>query len=46
MTIVNEGMRVYLEDRVARWFEGAELGFESDPWGGEFTFHHPNLGGC
>ncbi len=40
------GARVYLEPRVAEWFRGAELGFEQDPWGGEFTFKHPNLGSC
>lgn len=39
-------MRVYLEQRVARWFDGAELGYEQDEWGGGFTFKHPNRGSC
>ncbi|BAD39101.1 hypothetical protein, partial [Symbiobacterium thermophilum] len=46
MTIVEGDARVYLEQQVAKWFQGAELGFEQDPWGGEFTFKHPNMGSC
>lgn len=46
MKVVEGGVRLYLERRVADWFSGAELGFESDDWGGGFTFNHPNLGKC
>ena len=37
---------LHLEQRVAHWFQGAELGFEQDPWGGGFTFKHPDVGSC
>jgi len=45
-TIVNEGVRVYLDQRVAHWFDGAVLDFKPDEWGGEFTFSHPDVSRC
>lgn len=44
--IEENGVRVYLDRRVADWFSGADLGFETDEWGGGFTFNHPDLGSC
>ncbi|MFZ5815821.1 MAG: hypothetical protein ACOY93_11030 [Bacillota bacterium] len=43
---MEDGVRVYLDRRVADWFDGAELGFTKDEWGGGFTFQHPSIGSC
>lgn len=40
------GARVYLDRRVADLYDGAELGWEEDPWGGGFTFRHPDIQEC
>lgn len=44
--IVDVGIRVYLDRRVADWFKDGELSFETDAWGGGFTFNHPDIGTC
>lgn len=38
--------RVYLALQVARWFDGAELGYEESAWGNGFTFDHPSISSC
>ena len=44
--IIQNDVRVYLDRRVAEWFSGAQLGYETDEWGGGFTFNHPDIGQC
>jgi Fe-S cluster assembly iron-binding protein IscA len=44
--VIEGGARIYLARQVADSFEGAELGWEEDAWGGGFTFKHPDLGSC
>lgn len=46
VTMTVEGARVYLSKQVGEWFDGAELGWETDAWGSGFTFNHPAISSC
>ncbi|MGE5675689.1 MAG: hypothetical protein ACM3XM_17710 [Mycobacterium leprae] len=46
MTVMEQGARVYLARQVAEWFDGAELDWETDAFGGGFTFNHPSISAC
>lgn len=44
--VEEQGARIYLAKQVDEWFRGAELGWEPDNWGGNFTFDHPSMSSC
>ncbi|HEY3368929.1 MAG TPA: hypothetical protein VGK74_28055 [Symbiobacteriaceae bacterium] len=46
VALEEQGARIYLAKQVTEWYAGAELGWETDNWGGGFTFNHPSLGSC